>query len=128
MKYTCPVCGYDELRQPPLDYAICPCCGTEFGNTDFEYSHAELRKIWIAEGFQWHSHVVEKPPSWNPKKQILRVLDRLKDVTENHYADTITDNATNTVIFGKSDVNIHHDRLQVDRRILSSSNFATATL
>ena len=43
MNYRCPVCFFDEMPDPPRDYNICPCCGTEFGNDDVEYSYAELR-------------------------------------------------------------------------------------
>ena len=42
MKYQCPVCFYDDLPYPPADYHICLCCGTEFGNDDKDFSHAQL--------------------------------------------------------------------------------------
>src|SRR6266496_2663826 len=28
--YLCPVCGYDQLDEPPQHYSTCPSCGTEF--------------------------------------------------------------------------------------------------
>ena len=41
MKFTCPVCGYPELEEPPRSprtgggsYEICPSCGFQFGVTD----------------------------------------------------------------------------------------------
>lgn len=57
--YTCPVCGYDKLRNPAeaQNYNICSRCRTEFGldddmlvfekNISFDEAHAELRKEWI---------------------------------------------------------------------------------
>ncbi len=74
MKYTCPVCGYGDLRYPPADYTICPSCGTEFGNTDFEYTWEELRNMWIRGGYQWHSRVVHRPRDWNPMKQLEHIV------------------------------------------------------
>lgn len=55
MTYQCPVCAYPEMRRPPIDYYICPCCGVEFENDDCELSHADLRKIWINNGAPWFS-------------------------------------------------------------------------
>lgn len=74
MKRTlCPVCGLD-LDWPPLDYDICPCCGTEFGYSDSGRSHAELRQIWIAGGMKWFDtsyHVV----NWSPVEQLKRLRE-----------------------------------------------------
>ncbi len=48
--WTCPVCGFAGLAEPPVDptgsptYSICPCCGTQFGADDLDKPHAELRK------------------------------------------------------------------------------------
>jgi len=85
MKSICPVCGYDQLSNPPLaklvngkliysylegahQFDICPCCGIEFGNEDFEKTWEELRVEWIESGFSWHYGT--KPNNWNPKKQL----------------------------------------------------------
>ena len=54
----CPVCGYDDLSEPPYDkynepsYEICPCCGFEFGYDDFykHYTFKDFREKWIKEG------------------------------------------------------------------------------
>lgn len=70
--YTCPVCGYSELRHSPSDYTICPSCGTEFGYSDFATRHDELRRVWIAAGMQWHSGAVPRPLAWNPLAQLMR--------------------------------------------------------
>src|SRR5882724_9704767 len=69
--YNCPVCGYNELSNPPKDYMICPCCGTEFGNDDFEVSHEELRKAWLRAGAQWFSEHTPKPSDWSPSMQLI---------------------------------------------------------
>src|SRR5689334_6774489 len=69
--YNCPVCGYNQLSNPPKDYMICPCCGTEFGNDDFEVSHEDLRKQWLQAGALWFSEHTTKPSEWNPNTQLL---------------------------------------------------------
>ena len=65
--YKCPVCFYDGMTDPPQDYHICDCCGTEFGNDDEERSHSELRWEWIALGAKWFFG--DPPTGWNPWKQ-----------------------------------------------------------
>lgn len=70
--YTCPVCGYDQLEDPPTDYNICECCGTEFGYHDARRSHAELRQRWITAGMPWWDRRVPPPADWNPVAQLLR--------------------------------------------------------
>jgi len=69
MRYTCPVCLYAVLPYPPQDYHICPCCGTEFGNDDAEYSYEQLRELWIAAGARWFFR--NPPPNWNPYWQLI---------------------------------------------------------
>ncbi len=73
MKYTCPVCGYDELQHAPTDYSICPCCSTEFGSSDFGWSHGELRREWIQEGAKWSEDFLPEPPFWSPIEQLRNV-------------------------------------------------------
>ncbi len=70
MKYQCPVCFYDGLPYPPIDYHICLCCGTEFGNDDEEFSNAQLREMWVASGAQWFFRT--PPVAWNPWVQLLQ--------------------------------------------------------
>lgn len=70
MKYKCPVCLYSNLPYPPRDYHICPCCGTEFGNDDQNFSHAQLREMWIAGGAQWFFG--QPPEPWNPWMQLIK--------------------------------------------------------
>jgi hypothetical protein len=71
MTYTCPVCGYQNLPFPPLDYEICPSCGTEFEYHDARRTHAELRRMWVREGALWHSRVIPKPWRWDPFLQLI---------------------------------------------------------
>jgi hypothetical protein len=69
MPYLCPVCFFDQMPYPPRDYDICPCCGTEFGNDDVEYSLEELRNAWVADGAQWFYG--QPPADWNPWLQLI---------------------------------------------------------
>jgi hypothetical protein len=70
MMFTCPVCYYDQLEEPPCDYNICVCCGTEFGYDDDDATHEELRERWIRNGAHWF---FQNPPTfWNPYAQLLR--------------------------------------------------------
>jgi hypothetical protein len=68
MTYTCPVCFFDKLSEPPENYSICVCCGTEFGNDDEFLSHAELRQQWISKGSRWFFR--QPPAGWNPVQQL----------------------------------------------------------
>lgn len=68
--YTCPVCFYDRLTDPPQDYNICDCCGTEFENDDVDTSHPELRDRWMMAGAPWFYG--NAPVGWNPWRQLLR--------------------------------------------------------
>jgi len=70
MSYQCPVCGYNEMAQPPENFYICPSCGTEFENDDFEVSHANLRERWLDLGAPWFSKAVPRPNEWNPISQL----------------------------------------------------------
>lgn len=67
--YRCPVCAYG-LNEPPENYYICPCCGTEFENDDYKTSHSELRARWIARGTPWFSDATHPPDSWDPIAQL----------------------------------------------------------
>jgi hypothetical protein len=69
--YQCPVCYFRELKEPAIDFAICPCCGTEFGYSDAGRTFEELRRGWIWSGKKWHSRVFLPPNGWNADKQLL---------------------------------------------------------
>lgn len=70
MTYTCPVCGYDRLDEPPKDWAICPCCGTQFNYSDSGRSHKALRDDWIKDGCKWRGRPEWRPPGWNAQEQL----------------------------------------------------------
>jgi hypothetical protein len=70
MNYVCPVCFFTRLPYPPASYHICPCCGTEFGNDDAEYSHQQLREMWVAGGANWFFG--RPAPGWNPWLQLIQ--------------------------------------------------------
>jgi hypothetical protein len=69
MVNICPVCGY-PLQWPPIDFHICPSCGTEFGYDDAGRKHADLRGQWLEGGARWWSINTPPPPSWNPYAQL----------------------------------------------------------
>jgi hypothetical protein len=54
---------FSGLPYPPLDYHICPCCGTEFGNDDEDFSHSQLREMWLGSGANWFFG--NPPAGWN---------------------------------------------------------------
>ena len=82
--YTCPVCGYAGLSEPPRtasgggSYEICPSCWFEFGVSDEDrgYSYPAWRQEWIEAGMPWRSAEIEPPPDgWNPEEQLRQVTD-----------------------------------------------------
>lgn len=73
MTYTCPVCGYDKLRRPPADYSICPCCSTEFGSSDFSWTHEKLRQDWIEAGGRWCPDFLPEPPRWSAVEHLRNI-------------------------------------------------------
>src|ERR1700682_4785983 len=74
MTYRCPVCGFEKMPFPPEDNNICSCCGTEFGYHDLRFSHADLRRQWLAKGSPWFSTRMSPPFGWNPTAQINQIL------------------------------------------------------
>jgi hypothetical protein len=78
MAHLCPVCGYPELDEPHTDligeptYAICPCCGTQFGADDLVLDHAALRRAWIADGAHWWSEAKAAPSGWSAAEQLAK--------------------------------------------------------
>ena len=70
MTFTCPVCYYTGLQEPPTNYNICECCGTEFGVDDELRSHEQLRNQWINHGAPWFFRV--PPVGWNPWMQLIK--------------------------------------------------------
>jgi len=80
--YLCPVCGFDELDEPPAMHMICPCCGTQFDYHDYVRTHLELRHEWIMSGAKWHSRHTLAPAGWNAIKQLTANLDYKPTVEE----------------------------------------------
>jgi hypothetical protein len=72
MNYRCRVCGYGSMPDPPERHNICPCCGTEYGVDDDEYSYEELRDDWLLRGGHWFSTLEGylPPPNWSPWDQL----------------------------------------------------------
>jgi len=75
----CPVCFYPDLAQPPREFSICPCCGTEFGVDDYSPSdispdviHRELRWQWLERGAPWFDPGTLEPDEWSGFEQIWK--------------------------------------------------------
>jgi len=81
--HFCPVCGYDRLSEPPLNFTICPSCGTEFEYDDAFASHAQLRVAWLRNGAEWWSPVDPRPDEWDPYLQVAMVTSSLWGVLRN---------------------------------------------
>ena len=85
MTHMCPVCGYLNLRQPPRgeatggSYEICPSCGFQFGvsDDDLGITYSQWRQDWIAAGMPWRSFGLERPPHWNPREQLTRIMETI---------------------------------------------------
>ena len=89
IKYTCPVCGYPGLDEPPRtesdggSYEICVSCGFQFGVSDEDrgISYEQWRDRWKSEGCPWKGLNIPPPENWDPVK-LLEQLDRDKRVKE----------------------------------------------
>lgn len=66
--YQCPVCFYPDMEDPPRDFNICSCCGTEFGNDDYLSSYEELRAAWVENAMPWFYG--DPPPGWSGERQL----------------------------------------------------------
>ncbi|RDV37973.1 hypothetical protein DV096_12125 [Bradymonadaceae bacterium TMQ3] len=58
---------------PLYSFAICPCCGTEFGYEDFTLNaiHAN-RKRWLDKGAPWFKPE-KKPAQWDLEEQLCKI-------------------------------------------------------
>lgn len=80
--YTCPVCGYPDLTEPPRSadggsYEICYSCGFEFGVTDDDlgFTYESWRQRWVARGKPWDGLGIDEPPfGWDPARQLSALL------------------------------------------------------
>ena len=78
-EHYCRICGLYMKDKPWGDdgqsptYEICPCCGVEFGNEDYDlFSIKEYRKEWLKNGANWFDKK-KKPVSWDVNKQLMNV-------------------------------------------------------
>jgi hypothetical protein len=85
--YTCPVCGFPDLTEPPRtpeaggSYEICWSCGFEFGVTDDDlgYTYDAWRQAWVERGMPWDSGELRPPPlGWDPEEQLRRLIGPAK--------------------------------------------------
>lgn len=90
MTYTCPVCGFDGLEDPPRSpdsggsYEICSSCGFEFGVTDDDrgYTYEAWRARWIARGMPWETPNAGPPPNgWDAHAQLRNVTGAETEAT-----------------------------------------------
>jgi hypothetical protein len=68
---TCPVCGFNFLRDDAVDHGICPSCGTEFGYDDATRTHEALRFEWLQNGGEWFDRSIGPVPDWDPLVQVI---------------------------------------------------------
>jgi hypothetical protein len=75
--YTCPVCGYPGLDEPPYSGAvasheICPSCGFEFSGPLDPRRYEDWRAEWVRGGMKWWAAVAGRsaPTDWNPDTQL----------------------------------------------------------
>ncbi|MFM2167864.1 MAG: hypothetical protein RIS79_2235 [Verrucomicrobiota bacterium] len=76
--HICPVCGYDELKEPPrkrtggVSLEICPSCSFHFGVTDDDkgLTYDEHRQQWIETGMKWASRGQKPREDWNAQTQL----------------------------------------------------------
>ncbi len=76
LKFRCPVCAF-WMSKAPVDYTMCPSCGTEFGVDDVDQSFSEIRSQWLDAGAPWWSTLIGPPENWNPIKQIKEFREEL---------------------------------------------------
>jgi hypothetical protein len=58
------------MPEPPENYNICPCCGTEFEYTDAGVTHQQVRAKWLSHGALWWYPDIQPPPGWDPYQQL----------------------------------------------------------
>lgn len=80
--HCCRVCGafYEKFYPWGEDgkmasFAICQCCGVEFGNDDETPDDIQRsRKEWLKSGADWLKEK-EKPKDWDRKKQLENLMN-----------------------------------------------------
>ena len=85
MSYSCLVCAYPKLKQPPRSasgggsYEICPACGYQYGVDDDDkgLTPAQWRDAWVKKGAPWSSAGIKPPRGWQyPPKSPARPRPR----------------------------------------------------
>lgn len=107
MMYTCPVCLFNRMEDPPEDHHICRGCGTHFEYDDDYYTYKQLRTMWDAAGqprrgdplwAHWLEHYLDnfgEPPQ--------ATIEEAKDVL----------NRTTCRMIGVAGASVRDDRLVV---------------
>jgi len=77
--FACRVCGLIQDEEPwgengeNPNFAICGCCGTEFGYEDCTRESVKAnRKRWLVAGANWWA-LKEKPQDWDIEKQLQNI-------------------------------------------------------
>lgn len=77
--WSCRVCGLIQDEEPwgengeNPNFAICGCCGTEFGYEDCTRESVKAnRKRWLVAGANWWA-LKEKPQDWDIEKQLQNI-------------------------------------------------------
>lgn len=77
--FACRVCGLIQDEEPwgengeNPNFAICGCCGTEFGYEDCTKESVKAnRKRWLEAGANWWV-LKEKPKDWDIEKQLQNI-------------------------------------------------------
>lgn len=84
-KNNCRVCGLGQGEEPWEDgkyptYAICSCCGVEFGYGDEDKKACVFfRKFWLKEKNGEWAYPKEKPENWSLDKQLKQIPPEFRD-------------------------------------------------
>ena len=62
------------MEDPPEDWNICQCCGTEFGYDDAGVTYAALRSKWVKQGAKWWGKRLSPPENWSAESQVASKL------------------------------------------------------
>jgi hypothetical protein len=77
----CRICGFESEDAWSKDdycpsYAICPCCGAEFGYDDMDVcAVTTYREKWLKKGAKWFSPK-KKPENWSLEEQMKNIPNK----------------------------------------------------
>ena len=60
------------MPDPPDNYNICPCCGTEFEYTNAGIADEHVRAKWLSKGAPWSSRIIPRPHGWSALRQLAQ--------------------------------------------------------